>query len=137
MPRMQAEQMVYMAVFVFGVINIYRPLHELTVTTHLIGNQIVQYVLPLFTFFSVYSQYFAGIDGIQQNFANDGMYEGGSLIYRSVFGRGGWGGCVSAVRAMPQVVYGKVGTAFNQVIPCFFQEFFVACVVIVILYVSS
>lgn len=78
MSRMQAEQMVYMAVFVFGVINIYRPLHELTVTTHLIGNQIVQYVLPLFTFFSVYSQYFAGIDSIQQNFANDGMYEGGS-----------------------------------------------------------
>ena len=79
--RMQAEQVVYMAVLVFRVINIFRPFHQLTVTAYLIWSEIFQHFFPLPAFLLVYAQYFRRINGVQKDFADNGMNESGPLVY--------------------------------------------------------
>ena len=48
-----------------------------------------QYILPLFTVFGIDTQCFAGINGVEQYFADYSMYKSSSLVYRSMLGRSG------------------------------------------------
>ena len=83
--RMQTEQVVYMTVLVFWIIDILRQIHQLTITAYLIRSEFFQHFFPLLAFLLVYAQYFRCIDGIQKDFTDNGMNESGPLIYWTVF----------------------------------------------------
>ena len=65
MPRMQSEQVVDVAVFIFRVVYVGRPFQQLTVASYTVRNQFGQYVFPLFAFFGVRSEHLACLDGVQ------------------------------------------------------------------------
>ena len=65
MPGMQAKEMVHMTMLVFRIIHITRPFHQLAIAPNFIRNQLLQYLLPVFAFFSIHPQHFAGIDSIK------------------------------------------------------------------------
>ena len=110
MSRMQAEQMIHMTMFIFRIINIYRPFHQLTITTYLIGNEIGKHMLPLLTFFLIYTQHFACFNRIHQNFTHYGMHKSSSLIDRTMLGRSGRSSRIGSIRLMPQVIDCKIRT---------------------------
>ena len=59
------------------------------------------------------------------------MCESDSFIHRSVFGGGRGSGGISTVGFMPQMVYSKLCTAFDQLITDFFQKFLVTSIIVI------
>ena len=117
--RMQAEQVVYMAVFILWIINILRPFHQLTITAYLIRSEFFQHFFPLFAFFFIYAQYFRCINGVQKDFTDNGMNESSPLVYWTMLRWSGWSRCISSVRLLPKIVHGKLGATLDKTITGF------------------
>ena len=137
MSRMQSEQMIHMAMFIFRIINIHRPFHQLPITSYFIRSKISKYMLPLLAFFFVYTQYLARLNSIQQNLTHHSVHKCRSLINRPMFRRSGRRCRICTVRFMPQIINSKIRTALYQVIACFFQKFQISCIVIIFPNMSS
>ena len=130
--RMQTKEMVHMAMLILRIIDILRPLHQLSVTANLIRSNVLQGIFPLLAVLGILAQNLARLYRIEQNLTNHGMSKGGTLVYRSVLWRGGRSRCIDAILAMPQIICDEVGTSLDDIVCCLAQELLISGIVVII-----
>ena len=114
--RMQTKEMIHVAMLVLRVVDVGRPLHELSVATYLVRSEMLQSVLPLAAFLCALAQHATCLNSIQEHFAYHGVSERCALVNRSVLGRCRRSSGVYAVGAMPEIVGSEVGRLLQHVV---------------------
>ena len=73
MSRMQSEKMIDMPVLIERIVDIFRPFHQLSISSDLVRRHSLKNFLPTGTFLLINVQCPACFNGIKQNFTDYGM----------------------------------------------------------------
>lgn len=122
---MKSEQVVGVAVFVCGVVNVAAPLLKLPQSSYLIWSDVIEYALPFIHTCGIDVKLLGGGDGGMQNLTCHSIGIRGAHVCRAMFGRIRRCGSVIAVLVFGKNIHRKICAFAYQWVPFGTQPLFV------------